>query len=115
MTEGTAASADQDLLKIAEGLRKALDGGPHVLHGTEKAGVKPLFSKPPGKALAQRALAEGYVEPVASATSKKPKAGALPAQVRLTEKGRQFILDTDSPKVTVQPVGSSLGAARPRR
>ena len=102
MSETTGIGSDQDHLKLVEGLRKALDGDTHILHGTEKPGVKPLFTKPAGKILAQRAVAEGYVEPVVTTPAKKSKAAALPAQVRLTDKGRQFILDADSPKKVLE-------------
>jgi hypothetical protein len=97
----SAASEDVALL---DGLRKAL------------AGPKPLGGKGdclfPGKKLekaAQEAVDRGYIM---TRTKTIPAAGRKKAQdvvvAELTEKGRQFVLDTDSPKAILQALLPSV-------
>jgi hypothetical protein len=87
----------QSRAALLTGLRRAADGQVRLLHGIAKQ--NPLFTSKDGEALAQQALDSGYLEVVeaASPATKKGK-GAAPRHVRLTDRGRQLLVEEDSPK-----------------
>lgn len=96
-------SPDQDQSKetqmLLEGLRRALDGQPRLLQGKEDKGA--LF--PGGKQGAgpvKEALDNGYL----IVTDPPPGVKATKAQkyARLTDKGRQFLIDFDTPKRSLE-------------
>jgi hypothetical protein len=100
--------AEQELL--LGGLRVALDGQPRLLQGPPaKHPLYPGGAK--GTTPAKQALDQGYVE-----VSDPPvgvKATKTQTFVRLTEKGRRFILDQDDPRKILEelaPVVKGLAA-----
>lgn len=79
------------------GLRKAADGAPRPLQGT--AGQGALFTTKGEAAAAEQALAEGYLEETDASFLKKPgDRKAVPRYVCLTDRGRQLLVEEDSPK-----------------
>lgn len=84
--------------RLLEALRPALDGTPHRLQGSAKApGLFPGGQA--GAKLIHQARAEGLLQEVPSPEPPvRGKSKAKPAvYVILTERGRQFVLDQDSP------------------
>ncbi len=77
------------------GLRKAIDGETHPLH-VARGDPNALFSGTAAAPAAQQALVDGYVAEVALAAAPAKKTKTVPPkQVRLTDKGRQFLLAND--------------------
>jgi hypothetical protein len=111
---GKAKSTDEGkaLGQLLDGLRKALDGASWRLQGTPSS--PGLF--PGGKAgaeLARRALADGLLSqvPAPAGTGK----GKVPAPYAcVTDKGRQFVLDSVSPRRILELLGESLKSQETR-
>src|SRR5262245_53461832 len=84
-----------------------MDGGPRRLQGTPKnPGLFPGGAG--GVALGRRALAEGLVAMVTAPAAGGKK--AAPVLVTLTDKGRQFVLDADSPAKLLGALREGLDA-----
>jgi hypothetical protein len=95
MAKAKTSPEDREKQQLLDALRKTLDGLPRLLQGAAKA--DPIFkSGAAGTALVNKALQEGYVEVSESAppAGKRGK-GTPPRFATLTEKGRQFVLDSD--------------------
>jgi hypothetical protein len=93
---------------ILHGLRKAL-AGPAPLFGSGKTdGLFPAGAK--GKALAERAVAAGFVEEVRDAHhgGNGRKKGKEIVRGRLTEKGRQHLLEAESPRRLLEGLAPAL-------
>src|SRR5437016_6334930 len=85
----TEAKETETLLK---GLRNALDGQVHLLRGTPAAGGL-LPTAKTADAVAQKALDSGFLQATTAPAGVKAKANQK--FVRLTDKGRQFVLAHD--------------------
>jgi hypothetical protein len=103
MEDGATMSPDQDESKetqmLLEGLRRALDGQPRLLQGKDEKGA--LFpGGKPGAGPVKVALDNGYLivtdPPVGVKATKAQK------YARLTDKGRQFLIDFDTPKRSLE-------------
>jgi len=108
MPKAKAPDAEKRLTQLLDILRKALDGAPHRLQGT--TGLFPGGQT--GFILIQLARTEGLLQEVPSpepSAAKKSKAKP-PIYVTLTERGRQFVLDKDSPAKLLAGLGERLDA-----
>jgi hypothetical protein len=111
MANKAARSPDgKEKEQLLAALRQAMDGQPRLLQGTSaKRALFPAGSK--GAGAATRALAEGYLaeyEPPSGV-----KIAATGRYVRLTDRGKQFLREEESPKQlleTLLPVITHLAA-----
>jgi hypothetical protein len=91
--------ADEEKVQeqLLEALRQAVDGAPHRLQGAGKnAGLFP--SGKAGEKVIERARAGGFLKEVPSPEPPAGKSKAKPpVYVVLTDRGRQFLLDQESP------------------
>ena len=92
-------ASDEEKLQtqLLEALRQALDGTPQRLQGSAKApGLFPGGQA--GAKLIHRARAEGFLQEVPSPEPASGKSKSKPAvYVTITDRGRQLVLDQDSP------------------
>jgi hypothetical protein len=108
---GKARASNDDKLhtQLLDGLRQALDGSPRRLQGTGQ--IRGLFSAgKTGSPVAKRALDEGLlkqVPPTEQSPSRSSRAKP-PVFVVITDKGRQLVLDSDSPITVLKALGDSL-------
>jgi len=86
--------------KLIAGLRKALAGP------IAPTGAKGMFAGAGAAALAQQARDDGYVEDTPPAAGSRAKT----VPVRLTEKGRQALADTENPKAVLEQFLPTLKA-----
>lgn len=94
MAKSKASPEQREKEQLLEALRKTIDGQPRLLQGSK--GETVFKGGAAGTALANKALSEGYLE---LCESGQPPAGrgkkASPRFVKLSDKGRQFVLDSD--------------------
>lgn len=84
---------------LREGLRRALDGQPRLLQGKEEKGA--LFpGGKPGAGAVKEALDNGYL--IVTDAPAGVKATKAQKYARLTDKGRQFLIDFDTPKRSLE-------------
>jgi hypothetical protein len=81
--------------ELLEPLRRALACGPMPLYASAK---NPGLFAGKSKKTAEQALSEGFIELAASPDSSSGKRGAAAPNARLTDKGRRYVLEADSPK-----------------
>lgn len=81
---------------LATALENALDGTPRPLQGTPASGA--LFpSGAKGTPLVEAATVEGFIEIVDPPKPSKPPRRVAPRYARITERGRQWVLEKGSP------------------
>jgi hypothetical protein len=111
MAKAKASEADKVQAQLLDALRQALDGAPHRLQGSAKApGLFPGGQT--GAKLVHRARAEGLLEevPAPELAARGTGKAKPPVYVRITDRGRQLVLDQDSPARLLAGLGESLGA-----
>jgi hypothetical protein len=101
-----AKTSDDGLL--LDGLRRALPGPQPLFAPRGGAGLFPGGAK--GKALFERAVAEGLIEEVREtlAPPGKAKKGKEVLKGRLTDRGRQRLLEVDSPRQALEALAPAL-------
>lgn len=96
------AARRKQLEELLEPLRRALAAGDMPLYATAK---NPGLFAGKSKKIAEQALQDGLIELVLDGSS--GKRAAAPA-ARLTEKGRRFVLEEDSPKKILEELVNLL-------
>lgn len=111
MAKKKTLSAQEFTEQLLAGLRAAIDGGAHKLQGTPSSpGLFPNTA--PGPALAEKALDSEFLRevpaPAPPKATRTKSTSTANRYVSITDKGRQFVQEQDSPAKLVGALRDSL-------